>query len=105
MTAAIALSTAASRSAETAALAAAARHQRVAGSTLARQRSRRAEAGDAGDHFHVLLELAAEELAVRPVGNAETQVHRLELMIDEQPCAAARFNRWQRREQGVDRLR
>src|SRR5262249_27891304 len=73
---------ASSRSAEATARSAAARHQRVA-VVLAGLRARGPEPGDAGDDFGRRLQLAAQKLRVRAVGDPEPQVHRLHLMVHE----------------------
>src|SRR5262249_5500521 len=55
--------------AEAAARSPSARHQGVA-VVLPRQRAGRAEAGDASDDFYRRLQFAAQQLGVRPVGDA-----------------------------------
>src|ERR1035437_5351146 len=80
------------------------RHERVARARgRGRRRPHRAQQ-DARHKVHSLLQFAAQPLRVRAVGDAEPQVHRLELFIHVQPRAASRLDRRQRREERVDRL-
>jgi hypothetical protein len=48
---------------------------------------------------------AVEELSERAVGDAETNIHGLELFVSERPDATSRFNWGQRCEERVDRAR
>src|SRR5438445_10366396 len=84
------------------ALSTAARHERVA---RARRRCRRSGIAehDARDDFHRWLQLAAQELCVRAVGNSESHVDGLELLVHVQPDATSRLDRGKRSEQRVNR--
>src|SRR5215208_6309203 len=93
----------ASLSAE-AAWSASARHQWIAGAALTGQHACGAESGYASGDLGPFLELRTEQLRVRSVRNTEPHLHRLQLAIHEEPCAAAALDCWQRREQRVNRL-
>ena len=48
---------------------------------------------------------AVEELSERAVGDAETNIHGLELFVSERPDATSRFNRGQRCKERVNGVR
>ena len=48
---------------------------------------------------------AVEELSERAVGDAETNIHGLELFVSERPDATSRFNWGQRCKERIDRAR
>src|SRR5262245_62277477 len=87
--------------------AAALRHQRVVRlvALLARRPARHFGRDDRDHHFGVLRELRriVQHFRVGAVGDAQPELHRLELLVDVEPDAAARLHRLQRREQRVDR--
>src|SRR5262245_38181304 len=80
-------------------------HQRIAGAAWREGRSRRPESRHTRDEFGSVLKLAAEQLRVCAVGDAQPQVDGLQLLIDVQPRARPGLDRRQRREQRIDRLR
>src|SRR5262249_59065825 len=87
--------------------AAALRHQRVVRlvALLARRPARHFGRDDRDHHFGVLRELRriVQHFRVGAVGDAQPELHRLELLVDVEPDAAARLHPLQRREQRVDR--
>src|SRR6266550_5488758 len=71
--------------------AAALRHERIA---RPGRRPRRADSADedARDELHALLQLAAQQLRVGAVGDAEPQRHRFQLSVHVQPRTASRLD-------------
>ena len=66
----------------------------------------RLETGHAGDYLRIGTQrlAAVEELCERAVRNTNTDIHRLQLFVDERPDATARFDRGQRCKERVDRV-
>src|SRR5947208_2849085 len=75
-------------------------------SSGARSRPRGSDAGYARDDLRadrdLFSNLLCDELGVRAIGDSQSHIRRLELLIDVEPQAAARFNRWERREERID---
>src|ERR1700733_13853982 len=73
--------------------------ERVAGG-LGRRGPRRAHAGDGGHDLRLLLQVATDQFGECPVGDAEPDVHRLQLVIHEYPGTSCRLRDRQRLEKG-----
>src|SRR5262249_8009959 len=78
-------------------------HERIAGSSGLPAARARAHSDEARHNFHSLLQLAARELGVRAVRDAQTQADRLQLAVDEQPRPPSGLDKLQRSKQGVNR--